>query len=77
MRDGRLRVWDAVGELVIEGMTEIVDEDVGLQESEKVGVGWLQVAERERLRTMLRDGESVPVQEDVLVAGTVTLPVRE
>ena len=66
-----------MGELVIEGMTEIVDEDVGLQESEKVGVGWLQVAERERLRTMLRDGESVPVQEDVLVAGTVTLPVRE
>jgi len=75
--DGRLRVGDIVGEVVIEGRTEIVDEDVGLQESERLGDGWLQVAERERLGSVLGDGVSVPVRDDVLVGGTVTLPVRE
>mmetsp|Transcript_51906 Transcript_51906/g.92605 ORF Transcript_51906/g.92605 Transcript_51906/m.92605 type:complete len:232 (+) Transcript_51906:1040-1735(+) len=55
----------------------MVDEEVGVLDSEKVGDGWLPVAERERLRSMLRDGESVPVSEYVLVGTPVTLPVWE
>lgn len=77
MGDG-LRVLDAaVPDHVTVGMTDTVDEDVRVLDSEKVGVGWLQVAERERLRTMLKDAESVPVGEHVLVGATVTLPVWE
>ena len=67
----------AVPDHVTVGMTDTVDEDVRVLDSEKVGVGWLQVAERERLRTMLKDAESVPVGEHVLVGATVTLPVWE